>query len=107
MPKFLLKVAYNAEGTKGLLKEGGSARRATVAEMISAQGGKLETFLYAPGGTTVYAISDLPDNVTATALTLVIRASGLMDVLESIPLVSPEEIDQAARKVINYRSPGK
>jgi hypothetical protein len=28
MPKYLLEVSYTAEGAKGLLKEGGSKRRA-------------------------------------------------------------------------------
>jgi uncharacterized protein with GYD domain len=106
MPKFMMKGSYNAEGAKGLIKEGGTARRATVAEMFGALGGKLESFHYASGGTTVYLIADVPDTTTAAAVTLAIRASGTIDG-ETIMLLSPEEVDQAAKKSVHYRSPGK
>jgi uncharacterized protein with GYD domain len=106
MPKCMLKVSYNAEGIKGLIKEGGTARRATVADMLGALGGKLESFHYASGGTMVYAIADVPDTTTVAAVTMAIRASGMMDI-ETIMLLSPEEVDQAAKKSVNYRSPGK
>jgi uncharacterized protein with GYD domain len=106
MLKCMLKVSYNAEGTKGLIKEGGTARRATVADMLGALGGKLESFHYASSGTMVYAVADMPDTTTVAAVTMAIRASGMMDI-ETIMLLSPEEVDQAAKKSVNYRSPGK
>ncbi len=95
MPKCMLNVTYNAEGMKGLIKEGGTGRRATVADMIGAL-----------GGTTVYAVADVPDTTTVAAVTMAIRASGMMDI-ETTMLLTPEEIDQAAKKSVNYRSPGK
>jgi len=106
MPKCMLNVTYNAEGMKGLIKEGGTGRRATVADMIGALGGRLESFHYSAGGTTVYAVADVPDTTTVAAVTMAIRASGMMDI-ETTMLLTPEEIDQAAKKSVNYRSPGK
>ena len=47
MPKFLIKASYNPDGVRGLLKEGGSKRRAVVQKLIEGMGGKLEAFYYA------------------------------------------------------------
>jgi hypothetical protein len=44
MPKYLVQASYVGEGLKGLIKEGGSSRRDTVAGVIEGMGGKLETF---------------------------------------------------------------
>ena len=49
MPKFLLKAAFTSDGAKGLLKEGGTKRRAAVEKIIEAAGGKLEAFYYEYG----------------------------------------------------------
>ena len=35
MARFLIKASYTAEGTKGLLKEGGSSRKATIDKLIT------------------------------------------------------------------------
>jgi len=36
MPKFLVEASYTAEGAKGLMKAGGSARRAAVQKMVES-----------------------------------------------------------------------
>ncbi len=43
MAKYLIKASYNAEGTKGLLKDGGSNRRDAAAKVIEDMGGTVET----------------------------------------------------------------
>src|SRR4030067_1907594 len=106
MPKYLLEASYTAEGTKGLVKEGGSSRRKKVAEMVKELNGKLEAFYYAFGTSDVFAIVDVPDAVTAAALSLAINQSGAVH-LKTHVLMSPEEIDQASKKSVNYRAPGK
>ncbi len=54
MPKFLYQATYTGEGAKGLLKEGGSKRRAAVEEVMKALGGKVEAFYYAFGDPDVF-----------------------------------------------------
>jgi uncharacterized protein with GYD domain len=106
MPKFLIKASYTQAGTKGLLQEGGSSRKAAVEKMVSALGGKLETFYYAFGETDVYAICELPDSVTAAAASLAINSSGMVS--ETIvPLLTAEDIDKACKKSVGYRAPGQ
>ncbi len=105
MAKYLIKASYTVEGTKGLLKEGGSARRAAVAQMVQGMGGKLEAFYYAFGEPDVFAIVDVPDAIAAAAASLVINSRGGAQV-STTPLITPEEIDAACKKSVTYRAPG-
>lgn len=107
MPKYLMHVNYLAEGTKGLLAEGGSRRREVAKKLFKSAGGKLESFYYAFGDTDVYLIADMPDDVTTAALALTINASGAVVVRKTVPLLTPEDIDAAAKKTPKYRPPGK
>lgn len=106
MPKYLFQASYVGEGLKGLLREGGSKRRETVEQTIKGMGGTLEGFYYAFGEDDVFAIADLPDNISTAALALLINASGAVK-LKTTVLLTPEEIDQATRKSIDYRPPGR
>jgi len=106
MPKYLLEASYTAEGTKGLAKEGGSSRRKKVEEMLKEMHGKLEAFYYAFGTPDAFLIVDVPDAVTAAALSLAVNASGAVQARSHV-LLTPEEIDQAVKKSVNYRAPGK
>lgn len=51
MAKYMFQASYTAEGAKGLLKEGGSRRRATIEQTMKGLGGRLEAFYYAFGET--------------------------------------------------------
>ena len=77
MAKYLFKASYTDAGLKGLLKEGGSARRAAVEKAIQGIGGTLEIFYYAFGYTDVFCIAELPGNVDATALALGLRCTSV------------------------------
>jgi uncharacterized protein with GYD domain len=105
MPKFLVKGSYTAQGTQGLAKVGGSSRVDAVKKMIEGAGGKLESLYYAFGDTDVYAIMEVPDAATAAALSMAINASGMVT-LSVVPLITPEEIDAASKKTVQYRVPG-
>ena len=76
MPKFLTRASFTSEGAKGLLKEGGTARRAAVVKMVEGLGGKVEAFYYAYGDDDAYIISDLPDATSGLAVSLAVNASG-------------------------------
>jgi uncharacterized protein with GYD domain len=49
---------------------------------------------------------DAPDNVTAAAVAMAVNASGLVS-SRTTPLLTPEEVDQAAKKTVTYRGPGQ
>jgi uncharacterized protein with GYD domain len=105
MPKYLTVASFTAEGAKGLLKEGGTARRAAVEKMIKGLGGKLEGFYFAFGDNDAYTISDGLDNASAAALSLAVSATGAVRI-KTIVLLTPEEMDQASKKRVKYRPPG-
>ena len=106
MAKYLLQGSYTAEGSKGLLKDGGSKRRAAAKTLIESLGGKLECIYFAFGETDVVAIVDMPDPASAAAASLTIGASGGLTGKLTV-LLTPEEIDQAAKKSATYTPPGR
>jgi uncharacterized protein with GYD domain len=105
MTRYLIRASYTAEGVRGLLKDGGSSRRAAVDEMIKGLGGVPEGFYFAFGEDDVYAIAQLPDNATAAAVSLAITASGAVTA-NVVVLLTPEEVDAATKKTVAYRAPG-
>jgi uncharacterized protein with GYD domain len=105
MPKYLIQAKYSGESAKGLLKEGGSGRRAAVEGLIGSAGGKVESFYFAFGETDAVVIADLPDNVTAAALSLAVNASGAVATAITV-LLTAEDIDAATKKKVAYRAPG-
>jgi uncharacterized protein with GYD domain len=105
MPKFLVQISYTTEGVRGLQKEGGTARRAAAQKLVESVGGKLEAFYFAFGAADVIAIADVPDNVAAFATALATVASGTVKSQTTV-LVTPEEVDQAAKKAVSFRPAG-
>jgi|SRR5919197_4370812 uncharacterized protein with GYD domain len=105
MAKYLIKASYTTEGVKGLLSGGGTARREAVQQTIQGLGGSLESFHFAFGDTDAYVIADLPDNARAVAISLVVNAAGGAQV-QTVPLLTPEEVDEATKKSVDYRPPG-
>ena len=105
MPKYLFQANYTSQGLQGLLKEGGTARQRVFEEMAREQGGTLESFYYAFGGSDLYITFDLPDAATAAAVSLNIGAGGALEI-STVQLITAEEIDEACGKTVTYRPPG-
>jgi uncharacterized protein with GYD domain len=107
MGRYMFHGTYSVDGVKGLLKEGGTGRRAAVEAALKSFGGRLESMYYAFGDTDVYVVVDGIDNVTAAAFSLGVGASGGFGRVNTTVLLTPEEIDQAGKKTISYRAPGR
>jgi uncharacterized protein with GYD domain len=105
MPKYLLKVAYTAEGAAGLMKDGGSARVAVVEKLLGQMGGSLEAFYFALGDDDAFVICDVPSDTAGAAVSLRVAASGAVRV-KSIALLTPAQLDEAAKMQIDYTPPG-
>ena len=105
MPKYLVEASYTVEGVKGIQSAGGSSRRDAIAALAESVGGQLESFYFAFGERDVYTVIDLPDNESATAVALTVNASGAVKVRTTV-LVTPEEVDAAAKRSVAYRPPG-
>jgi uncharacterized protein with GYD domain len=105
MPKYLIEASYTTEGASGVAEKGGSARREAVEHLFESSGGKMETFYFAFGDTDVYVIGDLPSNEAATAVALTVNRAGGATVKTTV-LLTPEEVDSAAKTSVDYRPPG-
>lgn len=104
MAKYLVEASYIGDGVQALRQEGGSARRAAVERACASVGGALDAFYYAFGESDVVAIMDLPD-ATAAGVALLVAASGKVNIKTTV-LLTPEEVDVAAKVSAEYRSPG-
>ena len=106
MPKYLLKATYNADGVRGVIKEGGSKREAAARALVESLGGKVECFYYCHGESDAIVICDFPDVASALAGVMAVNASGLVTA-STTPLLSPKDVDDAAKKSGKYRAPGQ
>jgi len=106
MLKYLLQVSYTSDGAKGLLKDGGSKRRAAAQALVESVGGRLEAFYYAFGDSDVFTVADLPDAASAAAVSLTLAASGALTNKTTV-LLTPEDIDAAVKKSPSYTPPGR
>ena len=106
MGKYLFRGSYTAGGAGALLADGGTPRRASVEKLARSLGGKIESMYFAFGEKDAYVIAELPDHAAAVAFSLAAGAGGGVEV-ETVVLLTPEEIDAAARKSLDYRPPKK
>ena len=105
MPKFLFEASYSTEGVKGVQSAGGTSRRDAVAQVAESVGGSLESFYFAFGDSDAYVVVDLPDNESAAAVALTVNATGGATV-KTVVLLTPDEVDAAAKRSVDYRPPG-
>lgn len=105
MSKYLIKASYTPEGARGIVKEGGTSRRDTVDKLVQNMGGTMESFYFGFGDDDAYVTCDLPDNATAASVALAVNSSGAVQI-KTVVLMTPEELDEATRKTVDYRPPG-
>jgi uncharacterized protein with GYD domain len=106
MASYLILGSYSPEGAKGVLKNGGTARADAVKKSVKSLGGKVQSFHFAFGAEDAVVVVDLPDNIAAAALGLAVSSTGLTSA-KTVVLLTPAEIDEAAKRQVTYTPPGK
>lgn len=106
MPKYMIQAAYTPEGLKGVLAKGGSSRRDAIQTMANSLGGSVERLYFAFGDVDVYVIIDMPDNISVAAVMMTVSASGALANAKTVVLLTPEDVDDAAQKSVDYSPPG-
>jgi uncharacterized protein with GYD domain len=76
-----------------------------VATAVKSVGGQLESFHFGFGDRDVFVIADFPDNESAAAMALAVNGSGAVTT-RTVVLLTPEEVDGAAKRSVAYRAPG-
>ena len=104
MAKYLIEASYTLDGIKGVKAHGGSVRREAVEQAVKSLGGTLDCFYFALGDADVYVIADVPGQVDAAALGLATCAGGGART-KTVVLLTPEEMDEAAKKQVGYTPP--
>ena len=105
MARYLWKVSYSVDGAKGLIAEGGTARRTASRSSSGASAGSSSRFDYALGEDDAYVIAEMPNATDVAAVSLAVAASGGARVT-TVELLTPAEMDKAAKRNIAYRAPG-
>ncbi|MFE4674454.1 GYD domain-containing protein [Streptomyces sp. NPDC056723] len=69
-------------------------------------GGQVEAMSFAFGEDNIVLIVDFPDPVSMAAVSLTVKASGALHT-RATPLLTLDEIDEAARRQVTFRSPAR
>ena len=104
MAKYLIQASFTAQGAKGLLNQGASARKKAVEQAVKSVGGKIEALYWAFGDHDTVLIVDLPDNTAAVAFSLTVSASSAARTTTT-PLLTAQEVDAACKQGVKYRPP--
>src|SRR6478609_302896 len=97
MPRYLIQATYTPEAWAAQLKSPQN-RAEIVSELLRPPGGSFESVYLAFGEYDIVAIMDLPDNVTAAAVSMVVSAGGSVKAVKTTPLLTLDEAIQAMRK---------
>jgi uncharacterized protein with GYD domain len=89
-----------------VIRDGGTKRRAAAQQLLQSLGGTLEAYYFAFGKNDFVVIVDLPDNVSVAAASMQVAATGALSFKTTV-LLTPEELDAAARKTVSYTPPGR
>jgi uncharacterized protein with GYD domain len=107
MALYLFRFGYTPEAWAALL-ESPADRRDMLASRLFAFGGQLHGFWYAFGEHDGYALAELPDNVSAAAVSVAVTSTGSFRRFDTTVLMSVEEMVEAMKRAgeFAYVKPG-
>ena len=97
MPHYLIQVAYNSEGWQALVKNPQN-RVEAVRPAVEKLGGKIENAWYSFGDYDVTLVLQMPDNVSAAALSIAFAAGGALKSVKTTPLLTATEALEAMKR---------
>ena len=105
MPKYLFTGSYTADGARAILKDTAAGRRQALTAAVEGLGGKVEGLWYAFGDDDLYALVDLPSNVRAAAISVLVASTGTF-APKIVALLTVDEMDEALKTKVNFRVAG-
>jgi uncharacterized protein with GYD domain len=94
--KYLLQVAYTPEAWAAQIKNPQN-RVEVVGRLLEKFGGRFESAYMCFGDYDIVAVMDVPDNVSAAAVSMTVSAGGAVKAIKTTPLMSVDEGLQAMR----------
>jgi uncharacterized protein with GYD domain len=106
MAKYLIKAAYSPEGLKGVMAKGGSARAEAIEKLAAGVGGTVDGVYFSFGSEDLYAVIDAPSHEAMAAIAGTVGQTGALSRYETVVLLTPAQIDEAANMTVDYTPPG-
>lgn len=110
MAFYLLRARYAQEAMDALV-ERPEDRMVTTTKLLKGIGGRLHYYFFCFGEFDIVLLFELPDNVSAAALSMVLQSAGTVSDVETTPLMTMEEAIEAMRIAGDttgvYQPPGR
>jgi uncharacterized protein with GYD domain len=97
MPHYLAQVSYTTESWHSLVQNPQN-RFEAVRPAVEKLGGKIESAWFAFGDYDAVLVVQMPDNVSAAALSIAAAAGGSVKAIKTTPLLSSAEAVEAMKK---------
>ena len=111
MAKYAVFFTYNSDSWQRLINNPGFDRAAAMRQLADAMGGTLESIYWMSGTYDGFDIIEVPDSVTAAALSVTMTSTGAFKHVETHELFDERQIGQALEKSKGsretYRAPGQ
>jgi len=109
MPFFMYQASYKDQYIKALV-DNPQNRESAIRQLIESFGGKLHQMFFAFGEYDVVAISEFPDNESATAAVFSLVSTGVLARAQTTVLMTTAEAERSMRKAnttkAEYHPPG-
>jgi len=107
--KYMMTGGYSPESWQAMFDNPGQ-RQEAVGELVREAGGQLEAFYWTFGADDYVFIADLPDDASATALSVAMASSGKVHDQRTMKLITRDEavelLAKAKELAGKYRPPG-
>lgn len=97
MPHYLVQAAYTAEAWQALVKNP-QDRIEAVRPAVESLGGKIKEGWFSFGDYEVVVLTEMPDNVAASAMAIAFASGGACKTVKTTPLLSSAEAVEALPK---------
>ena len=97
MSFYLIQASYSTQATAAMINNP-QDRAAAVRPVIERMGGKLHGLWLAFGEYDAVVIAELPDNVSAAAVSMAVGSSGGISSYRTTPLITSSEAMEAMKK---------
>lgn len=106
MPQYLCEVAYSPQGWAAVIEKPQN-RIEAIRPAVEKLGGKIKDAWFAFGDYDVIALLEMPDNISAAALSIAFSAGGACRSVKTTPLLSIEDGIEAIKRAgkSGYRPP--
>jgi len=106
LAKYLLRGSYTSEAWAAQVKDPKN-RIEIVRPVFEQLGGSIESAYFSFGDDDLVIIMEMPDNVSAAALSIAVSAGGAVQNIKTAPLMSMDEGLEAIVKAgsVGYRPP--